>query len=351
MKSIIGGCRLVFLLLLFGTLLWASDPTGISIPVPELAQKGREWLETLIAKSRSEHASRFGLFSYQSSGNWIKAETLSSSAVILVHGLDEPGWIWDDLAPLLQQDGVPVYSWNYANDQDPRQSGIEFRQALHEFRLRGLEHALIVAHSMGGLVTKTAMCINQEIIVPDIQTIISVGTPFNGSPFARFRWFAELKELSIRAFRDGITIDEALSDGTGEAGKALLPDSEYIQWLNEQKLPPTIHWLAIAGKIAAAEQEMMQIPTRLPSELKFAEPWFHKCQTSWRSMKDEFGDGVVSVDSALPEWANDKKTIEGNHHGMLHRLWSFSAQPNALVIIEAEVKSWLKTFNNGNSNE
>ena len=40
-----------------------------------------------------------------------------SLQVVLIHGLDEPGDIWDDLVPALHTAGFDVWEFRYPNDQ------------------------------------------------------------------------------------------------------------------------------------------------------------------------------------------------------------------------------------------
>ena len=55
--------------------------------------------------------------------------------VMLVHGLDEPGGIWDQLAPALVADGHTVVRFEYANDQAIAISAGDLIEALPNWRL------------------------------------------------------------------------------------------------------------------------------------------------------------------------------------------------------------------------
>ena len=41
----------------------------------------------------------------------------AARSLVLIHGLDEPGDIWDDLAPALTAAGHAVWEYRYPNDQ------------------------------------------------------------------------------------------------------------------------------------------------------------------------------------------------------------------------------------------
>src|SRR5690606_22566445 len=98
----------------------------------------RYW-SRLVEEAREECDSRMGCFLYapvavagDGGGDgdgatraeaWIPVADAAGPAtdrvVLLVHGLDEPGDIWDDLTPALHEAGHTVVRFNYPNDQDP----------------------------------------------------------------------------------------------------------------------------------------------------------------------------------------------------------------------------------------
>ena len=80
---------------------------------------------------------------------------VNRSILILVHGLDDPGIIWESLGPILVQSGYQVWIMNYPNDQPIRDSANLFGQQLELFvGDEGPAPVAIVGHSMGGLVTR-----------------------------------------------------------------------------------------------------------------------------------------------------------------------------------------------------
>ncbi len=72
--------------------------------------------------------------------------------VVLIHGLDEPGGIWDDLLPALAAAGYAVWEFRYPNDQGVDRSA-EYL-AKHWPTLDPSRPVALIGHSMGGLVTR-----------------------------------------------------------------------------------------------------------------------------------------------------------------------------------------------------
>ena len=81
--------------------------------------------------------------------------------VLLLHGLDEPGQIFDDLAPALSDAGYHVARFDYPNDQSPARSAELLGEALVALRAWGTEHIDLLPHSLGnfsGLGPKIRLC-------------------------------------------------------------------------------------------------------------------------------------------------------------------------------------------------
>lgn len=80
-------------------------------------------------------------------------EVSRSDWVLLAHGLDEPGNLWADLGPALEEQGYRVFEFRYPNDQPIHESTLFLAKQLAallqaEDPPDGLH---LVGHSMGGL--------------------------------------------------------------------------------------------------------------------------------------------------------------------------------------------------------
>lgn len=236
--------------------------------------------------------------------------------VLLVHGLDEPGTIFDDLAPAIAGAGMtPVY-FEYPNDQRIADSTALLRVALHQLNRRGVDRVDLVCHSMGGLVALD--CLTRDTMyagsaarrdgLPEVGRWITVGTPFKGAPLAGLRLIAEWREQAVR-WTDSVvngapSPSGTLADGAGEAGVDLAPDSGFLTDLNSRPAPTGAPLTVIYSELAPGLQVA--------------------------GVGAELGDGVVPVWSAVPAWATDAVKLGVNHRSMLKSASIEQAARNAV---------------------
>ena len=239
--------------------------------------------------------------------------------VILVHGLDDPGIMWDDLAPILWENRYQVYIMSYPNDQAIRASSRFFFDSMKDLAQKESTPVFIVAHSMGGLVARdmlTCPNINYSLAaaagkVPDVKRLILVGTPNQGAQMARFRIVTEVKDQIFHLFEPGTHWLHCLLDGTGAAGVDLLPGSRFLTQLNQRPLPTDVPIDIIAGMLFFSRE-----PSRVRNLL---------------------GDGLVSVNATR---LNDLPLIRvpGNHFSILRNLTRSSTRiPPAIPVILAKL--------------
>ena len=261
--------------------------------------------------------------------------------VILVHGLDDPGLIWRDLAPALAGQGFRVFIMSYPNDQPIRDSAKFFFRELEEFAAReGSAPVAIIAHSMGGLVTREmSPCpalgyagAEEAGRVPPLSHFIMIGTPNHGSVFSRLRLLTELRDQMVVGAERGFHWLRPIVDGLGEAAGDLYPGSEFLTTLNSRPLPNAGRMLAIAGVMSPYPPEEaarkgwgdVQPPPNLEA---FA-----------AKMADRVGDGLVPVESVrLP--GVPLVQVRGTHVTIIRNLGGKRGHvPSAIPVVLAELE-------------
>jgi pimeloyl-ACP methyl ester carboxylesterase len=242
--------------------------------------------------------------------------------VILIHGLDDPGIIWDDLAPVLRKNQYRVLIMSYPNDQAIQASSRFFFDQLKLLAREDPDPVSIVAHSMGGLVTRDMLTCPEldypgartDGKVPAVKQLILLGTPNQGSHLARFRIVTEIRDQIYYLSVPGTHWLHCLLDGTGAAGVELLPGSRFLSQLNQRPLPADVEIEIIAGMIFFSQND---------------------CE-----IKELLGDGLVSLKSTRLKNVPLVR-VPGTHFSMIRNLTRSSSRipPAVPVILELLGKS------------
>ena len=254
--------------------------------------------------------------------------------VLLIHGLDEPGDIWDDMAPALAAAGHHVVRFDYPNDQRIATSADAFAKALQTLKARGVTNIDIVAHSMGGLVARDALTRaehyagnadqSDDAPLPDVDRLLLVGTPNYGSPVAKLRVVAEIREQMLRVFEKGDhdwrVLLGSISDGAGEAGEDLSIGSAFLNELNQRPLPKHVKITCIVGEMAPDDSNRLDDLLESEFAQKVLGADAARYAEDVRTLGKELGDGVVPVSSARLEGVEDVVVVHANHRTMLTTL-------------------------------
>ena len=264
-------------------------------------------------------------------GQWVEfgdghQSSIGTRVVMLVHGLDEPGGIWDDLAPKLSEAGYVVVRFDYANDQAISMSAGQCVRSLEMLHDAGVDRVDLVCHSMGGLVVRDAIT-REKFVDGDLEVgrLITIGTPHGGSPWARLRAVAEMREQVQRFVEaDEMNPMQLLGfarDGVGQAGRDLLPESEFYVGLNERVLDESIKVTCIVGRVVS--ERGIEIGSTLAGgvmgeliglrDVEFIEGELEKLNAG-------LGDGVVSMSSAVLDGVEDVVILEANHRGLVRNV-------------------------------
>lgn len=280
------------------------------------------------------------------------AFAMPAEVVVLVHGLDDPGTIWDELAPVLRDRGCALVRFEYANDGPIADAADELFCSLRTLHDAGVRHASLVCHSMGGLVARDTLTrrgyyagnARGHTDLPDIDRLVMIGTPNNGSAWARLHFVTEARERLIRWWnskdhnlRDLGRFDR---DGEGQAGRDLLPDSDFLADLNARPTPVGVKITAIAGRMVSPADMKLEELLALPEVRDII-----GVRSSWRladaveEISRGLGDGVVSVASAAPAWIGDVAIVDASHRLML-RHSEIKEAVDALIDKDFDPEPW-----------
>jgi pimeloyl-ACP methyl ester carboxylesterase len=270
---------------------------------------------------------------------------LSVSVVLLVHGLDEPGSIWNELIPALQEFGHTVVRLDYPNDQPAADSALLLADALATLRSAGCEHVDLVCHSMGGLLALDVLTRpdleGARAAWPSVDRCITLGTPFGGSPFARLRAIAEVRDRLERWLESGRRDRDALldwsSDGNGEAGDDLMPGSAYLRELTARPLPEGVAMTAVIARVAELHPPDVSGLTESWLVRRIAgEEDVESIATALRRAALEVGDGVVPESSARAVKIEDTVVVSANHRDMIMTIESLDSVRRAIGMQDGE---------------
>ncbi|MHC4107926.1 MAG: esterase/lipase family protein, partial [Planctomycetota bacterium] len=297
----------------------------------------RAWLTRQFDGVHRATDSRYGLFFITEPAGVERPlgamASVPDRVVVLVHGLDDPGWLWKDVIQALRAAGYTVARVEYPND-GPIAEGADLLAAkLEELRTAGVEHVDLVVHSMGGLVSRDVLTRKAYYDgdgsggerFPAVDRLIMLGTPNHGSQLVRLRFLAELAEHFGRAWKGEAGALDMAADGRGEAAVDLLPGSVFLTRLNARPLATHTRHTIVAGHVSPVDEgqlkEMLE-QGRALADRDDVPGWVRTLSKSINSgllgaAVRTLGDGTVSIDSAKLEGVEDFVVIEADHIGMI----------------------------------
>ena len=322
--------------------LWQIHGTINGENNKQLRRQVRQKIVTTFPEEAKLFSQKIGLFSYSAVAEQSVSVDLNRPSVVLIHGLDDPGKVWMNLAPALLTQGYNVWLLNYPNDQPVTESSMLFAQELYDLRERGITTIDIVAHSMGGLISRDMLTspilqykkVQAEDRVPKINTLIMVGTPNHGSQVARFHLLGEIRDHLVRSINGGTRWLDPFFDGAGEAQVDLLPGSVFLTALNQRPHPKDVNTLIIAGVSSPWNNDDI---THVKNNIKKLAPEFGQeidmMGQYMQSMINGLGDGLVTVDSTRLQGI-PHITVKGTHLSMIRNISAESQRvPPAIPII------------------
>ncbi|KAA6186584.1 alpha/beta fold hydrolase [Thiohalocapsa marina] len=264
--------------------------------------------------------------------------------VLLIHGLDEPGIIWDDLVVALADAGFDVWELRYPNDQGIDRSA-DFL-ARHWAALPAEQPVILIGHSMGGLVAREFVTRLRYPPGPAPQLegapvggLVMIGTPNHGSPWARLRIWLELREHFEDARQRRFTLFAGLRDGVGEAKVDLRPGSNFLKALNARPWPDAVPRFLIGAQLLSTPSSLTEGLDAAAAEVG-SEALREHLHAWWQTLTNGLGDGAVSVASLRLEDAPPPVIVNATHRTMLRRLGPDDPEPPAIRPIIAQLQRW-----------
>ena len=314
----------------------------------ELRRQFRETVKEKFPQQTAKLFQTFGLFYFEADPEAPGRMALDRKSAVLVHGLDDPGDVWQSLAPELVKENFNVWLMRYPNDQPIVESSQLFFEELKGLKQRGIHRISIVAHSMGGLVSQE-MLTNPEIgynrsakegLVPQAATLIMVGTPNHGSQLVRMRIFTEVRDQLSRLTKGQASWLAGILDGAGEAKIDLLPGSRFLTELNARSHPQGVDILIIAGMSSPwTESDINSWVNDLRKKVSDdRQKWVDKLGKNMVALTHGLGDGVVTVESTRLQGVAHR-TVDGTHMTMIRNIASGNRRiPPAVPIIVDRLK-------------
>jgi pimeloyl-ACP methyl ester carboxylesterase len=334
------------ILLLLG--LWQLFTSTYREQEKELRRQVRQTVKEKFPEQTARFFETFGLFFFEADEKSPHGPALDRNSVVLIHGLDDPGQVWQSLAPKLVEEDFNVWLMRYPNDQPIMESAQLFFQELKKLKELGIDRISIVAHSMGGLVSRE-MLTSPKIkyrtsakkrVVPEVGTLIMVGTPNHGSEFARFRVFTEVRDHLVRLKKGEANWLGVILDGAGEAKIDLLPGSRFLTELNGRPHPEGMDMLIIAGITSPwNESDIKRWVNNVRKKVSAEQQqWVDELGENMISMTHGLGDGLVTVESTRLQGV-PHRTVEGTHLSMIRNVTKSSRRiPPAVPIVVDRLK-------------
>ena len=314
----------------------------------ELRRQLRETVKEKFPEQAAELSKTFGLFFFEGDREAPPRVDLERKSIVLVHGLDDPGAVWQSLAPALVKEDFNVWLMQYPNDQPIVESARLFFEELKGLKQRGIDRISIVAHSMGGLVSRE-MLTRPEIEyrssaknrrVAEVVALIMVGTPNHGSQLARLRVFTEMRDQLARLTKGQANWLGGILDGAGEAKIDLLPGSRFLTELNVRPHPEGLDMLIIAGITSPwSESDINRwtgnLRQKVPDD---KQKWVDEFGENMIALTHGLGDGLVTVESTRLEGV-PHRTVDGTHLSMIRNITRDNPRiPPAVPIIIEHLK-------------
>lgn len=215
-----------------------TAPTGGTLAPTDLERLGQLKAE----REGTPPPGLYGLFTFDgSSGTLTPAESnsvsSSTSAVVFVHGMDSDLQTWRTMISTLAErpsaEHVMILGFQYPNDGSLARAGIYLKREMD--RVCGASSQVdFICHSAGGLVFRYYA----GVMGGNFRQTVFEGSPHAGSQFASLRPLLEAQRF-VGDLQLGYpaALQKVITDGRGQIGRDLAPDSLFLRYLNRASVP------------------------------------------------------------------------------------------------------------------
>lgn len=263
--------------------------------------------------------SRYGLFLDE---DW-QARTGGRPLAIIVHGFGSKPEEFDVAREQMREAGFGTGVFAYPNDAAIAFSARQFASALQEFERQYPDRRLsLVAHSMGGLVSRAVIEDPAIAAVSNIDQLIMIATPNHGSNLARVPVSRDVWENWLDGESDTVktVFFESVLDGLNEARIDLQPESELLARLNSLSRSPEVRYSLLLGNDGPATREQLDELRRrviasqdLNPALRVLGPRLAELLEDLDELVDGLGDGAVAVERGRLEGVDDTIVLSFDH--------------------------------------
>lgn len=221
--------------------------------------------------------------------------------VLLIHGLDSGPFSMATLREYLDDAGFHTGVFVYANDEAIDVVGRALSRKLRDFKKRRGDHPVyIVAHSLGGLVSRY-MLEMPGLDPGNVKMLVMLGTPNHGSQVAAARFLTDFSRFLERGANKEAAAS-VLRDGLGEAGWDLRPGSLVLTKLNARSRNPRVQYRLVLGTGAVMDEKefesfkasLLEL-TESTSWTATSTPWLKKRLEDMDELVKGKGDGAVAL--------------------------------------------------------
>ncbi|CAN5529811.1 hypothetical protein BH10PLA1_BH10PLA1_14690 [soil metagenome] len=287
------------------------DPSMLPHSVDQAKLAARTFTATAAPDATANQQAKYGLLLPPK----VRAD---GPIVILLHGVDCTRDSLSPLAELLEHDGYQVGYFGYPDDQPLADSSKLFAEHLSAFHEKFPESQIdVVAFSMGGLVARSV--IEGPAYTGGVNRFIMLAPPNQGSSWAHVRLVLEAREQwDLWRHDPQWSPSWMITDGLGEAGRDLLPDSKFLKSLNALPRRDGVKYTIVNGNVHTLWKLAGQAAAKTASAIGPRAAGWICADTLAAKLQNHRSDsdGPVSQASTQLDGVTDVVTVAADHNAL-----------------------------------